>query len=120
MNVVRLKKLLGLVLLACYFYWQVPFAFQAVVQQDWNNEFITLSVYCVSVTVVVLPWVLIGNRIALGVLCAAMLISGAFPLATAGWVGFSPSKNMLLASISLFFYGITIWLLLKTHCPRIR
>lgn len=118
MKIVDVRKILGLILLAYYFYWQVPFAFQAIVEQDWNNEFISLSVCCVGITIVVLPWVLMGNRIALRVLSAAILISGAFPLATAGWVGFSPSKNMLLASLSLFFYGITIWFLLKTHCPK--
>ena len=113
MKVVNVRKLLGLVLLAYYFYWQVPFAFQAAMQRDWNNEFITLSACCVGITIIASPWALVGNRVALGLVCAAMIIPGAFPIAAAAWVGFFPSKETLSASMSLVFYGISIWFLFK-------
>ncbi|MEZ0576200.1 hypothetical protein ACQ0P8_12590 [Halodesulfovibrio aestuarii] len=113
MKTVNVRKLLGLVLLACYFYWQVPFAFQVVMQHDWNNEFITLSACCVAITIIAIPWVLLENRMALGLICTAMIVSGVFPIVAAAWVGFLPSKETLSASMSLGFYGISIWFLFK-------
>lgn len=113
MKVVNVRKLLGLALLAYYFYWQVPFAFQVVMQRDWNNEFITLSACCVGITIIALPWALVGNRMALRLVCAAMTMSGAFPIAAAAWVGFLPSKETLSASMSLGFYGISTWFLFR-------
>lgn len=110
---ISFRKMLGLALLACYFYWQLPFVFMVMERGDWSNEFVAFSAFCACVTVILLPCVLVKSEVALKMLRFATVSSGVFPMLAAAWVGVVPSRESLLASIMLGAYGVSFYFCLR-------